>query len=77
MKVGTGTSSTCLLLFGTGVARAGTALTTATVNGLVATVAYAGPAGAGAGNVNVQLTLETEKGGVGGIAANSVQITVQ
>jgi uncharacterized protein (TIGR03437 family) len=93
IKVGPGTSSTYLLLFGTGIAKAGTALTTATVNGLAATVAYAGPAGAdsgldqvnillpaklaGAGNVNVQLTLETEKGGVGGAAANSVQITVQ
>ncbi len=93
IKVGTGTSATYLVLFGTGIAKAGTALTTATVNGLTATVAYAGPAGAdsgldqvnillpaklaGAGNVNVQLTLESEKGGVGGIAANSVQITVQ
>ena len=93
ITVGTGTSSTYLLLFGTGIAKAGTALTTATVNGLAATVTYAGPAGAdsgldqvnillpaklaGAGNVNVQLTLEQEKGGVAGIPANSVQITVQ
>ena len=93
ITVGTGASSTYLVLFGTGIAKAGTALTTATVNGLTATVAYAGPAGAdsgldqvnlllpsklaGTGNVNVQLTLETEKGGVGGIAANPVQITLQ
>jgi len=93
ITIGTGASSTYLLLFGTGIAKAGTALTTATVNGLAATVAYAGSAGAdsgldqvnillparltGAGNVNVQLTLETEKGGVGGVAANPVQITVQ
>jgi len=93
VTVGTGASSTYLLLFGTGIAKAGTALTTATVNGLAATVAYAGSAGAdsgldqvnillpaklaGAGNVNVQLTLESEKGGIGGVAANPVQITVQ
>jgi uncharacterized protein (TIGR03437 family) len=75
-----------LLLFGTGIAGGGTALTTVTINGLAATVTYAGPAGtgtgldqvnvllpaklAGAGNVNVQLTSE-------GVAANPVQITVQ
>ncbi len=86
IKVGTGTDSTYLLLFGTGIAPAGTALTSVTINGLAATVAYAGPAGAntgldqvnvllpaklaGAGNVNVQLTVE-------GIAANPVQITLQ
>jgi len=96
ITIGTGSSSTYLLLFGTGIARAGTALTTATVNGLAATVTYAGPAGAdsgldqvnillpaklaGAGNVNVQLTLEAEvsKGTlVNGILANQVQVTVQ
>lgn len=93
IKVGTGASSTYLLLFGTGIAKAGTAQTTATVNGVAATVTYAGSAGAdtgldqvnillpaklaGAGNVNVQLTLEQEKGGVAGVAANPVQITLQ
>jgi uncharacterized protein (TIGR03437 family) len=56
------------------------------MNGLAATVTYAGPAGAGtgldqvnlvipaklagAGNVNIQLTTE-------GIAANPVQVTIQ
>jgi uncharacterized protein (TIGR03437 family) len=91
ITVGTGASSTYLLLFGTGIAAAGTAQTTATINGLAATVTYAGPAGAdngldqvnilvptklaGAGNVNVQLTLELEKSGAGGIAANPIQVT--
>ena len=85
IAMGTGTTSTYLLLFGTGIAKAGTALNTATVNGVAATVTYAGPAGAdsgldqvnillpaklaGAGNVNVQLTVEA-------IAANPVQITI-
>ena len=79
-------TTTYLVLYGTGIAAAGTALTSATINGVAATVIYAGPAGsgsgldqvnilipaklAGAGNVNVQLTAETQ-------AANSVQITIQ
>jgi len=90
IPVGTGATSTYLVLFGTGIAQAGTALTTATINGLAATVTYAGPSGsngldqvnllvpaklAGAGNVNVQLTLEPEKSAAGGIAANPVQVT--
>jgi len=74
VTIGTGSSSTYLALFGTGIAGGGTALTTVTVNGLPATVTYAGPSGpgtgidqvnvllpaklAGAGNVNVQLTSE-------------------
>jgi uncharacterized protein (TIGR03437 family) len=86
IAIGTGTTNTYLLLFGSGIARAGTALTTATVNGLAATVVYAGPAGAdsgldqvnillpaklaGAGYVNVQLTAEA-------IVANPVQVTIQ
>ncbi len=79
-------TNTYLVLYGTGIAAAGTALTTATINGVAATVIYAGPAGAGsgldqvnilipaklagAGNVNVQLTVEAQ-------AANPVQIAIQ
>ena len=57
IAIGTGTASTYLLLYGTGIARAGTALTTVTVNGVAATVTYAGPAGAfpGLDQVNVLL----------------------
>jgi uncharacterized protein (TIGR03437 family) len=78
--------TTYLVLFGTGIAGGGTALTSATINGVSAPVIYAGSQGgengldqvniqipaslAGKGNVNVQLTTE-------GIAANPVQITVQ
>ncbi len=85
IAVGSG-NTTYLLLYGTGIAGAGTALTTVTIDGVSAKVAYAGPAGAdtgldqvdvivpaslsGAGNVNVQLT-------AAGITANSVQITIQ
>ena len=80
-----GTSS-YLVLFGSGIANGGTPLTSVTINGVNATVYYAGPQGtasgldqvdvlipasvAGKGNVNVQLVTE-------GIAANPVQITVQ
>ncbi len=86
IAVGSGANSTYLVLFGTGIAKAGTALTTATINGVNATVTYAGPAGAdsgldqvnillpaslsGKGNVNVQLAVE-------GIPADPVQITTQ
>jgi uncharacterized protein (TIGR03437 family) len=75
-----------LVLFGSGISGGGTALTTATINGVAATVLYAGPQGSetgldqvdllipssltGKGNVNVQLTTE-------GVAANPVQITIQ
>jgi uncharacterized protein (TIGR03437 family) len=78
--------ATSLVLFGTGIAQGGTALTSAAINGVSAPVFYAGSQGgengldqvniqipaslAGKGNVNVQLTTE-------GIAANPVQITVQ
>ena len=81
-----GGNTTYLVLFGSGIAGAGTALTTATINGVSATVPYAGPAGAdtgldqvnvlipaslaGKGNVNVQLT-------AAGVPANPVQITIQ
>jgi len=69
----TSSSSTYLVLFGTGISAGGTALTTATINGVNATVTFAGPSGypgldqvnvllptglAGKGNVNVQLTSE-------------------
>jgi uncharacterized protein (TIGR03437 family) len=80
-----GGNTTVLRLYGTGIAGAGTALTSATVNGTSVTVTYAGPAGAdtgldevnillpaslaGKGNVNVQVT-------AGGVAANPVQITI-
>jgi uncharacterized protein (TIGR03437 family) len=86
VTIGTGSAKTYLLLFGTGIAAGGTALTSVTINGVSATVAYAGPAGAdtgldqvnvllpsklaGAGNVNVQLTSE-------GVSANPVQVTIQ
>jgi uncharacterized protein (TIGR03437 family) len=86
IAIGTGSASTYLVLFGTGIAEGGTALTTVTINGVAATVTYAGPAGsesgldqvnvllpaklAGSGNVNVQLTAE-------GVTANPVQITIQ
>ena len=79
-------NTTYLVLYGTGIASAGTALTSVTINGVAATVAYAGPQGtdtglvqvaviiptslAGKGNVNVQLT-------AAGVTANPVQITLQ
>jgi uncharacterized protein (TIGR03437 family) len=79
-------ASSWLVLFGSGIAAGGTALTQATINGVNATVIYAGPQGAetgldqvdllipsslaGKGNVNVQITTE-------GITANPVQITIQ
>ncbi len=78
--------NTYLVLYGSGIAAGGTALTSATVNGLSASVVYAGPAGgangldqvnillpakvAGAGNVNVQVTTEA-------IALNPVQVTIK
>jgi uncharacterized protein (TIGR03437 family) len=78
--------NTYLVLYGTGIAAGGTALTSATINGLSATVAYAGPAGngngldqvnillpaklAGAGNVNVQVTTEA-------VPLNPVQVTIK
>jgi uncharacterized protein (TIGR03437 family) len=81
-----GANSTYLLLFGTGIANAGTALASVTLNGVAATVTYAGSAGAGtgldqvnvlvpaklagAGNVTVQLATE-------GVLANPVQILIQ
>jgi uncharacterized protein (TIGR03437 family) len=81
-----GGNNTYLVLFGSGIAGGGTALTTVTINGVNATVLYAGPQGnlpgidqvnvlipatlAGKGNVNVQLT-------AAGVAANPVQVTVQ
>jgi uncharacterized protein (TIGR03437 family) len=78
--------NTYLVLYGTGIAAGGTALTSLSVNGLSATVAYAGPAGhgngldqvnillpaklAGAGNVSVQVTTEA-------VPLNPVQVTIK
>jgi uncharacterized protein (TIGR03437 family) len=74
-----------LVLYGTGLQAAGTANVVVTVNGVNAPVLYAGAQGypgvdqvniqlpaslAGKGNVSVQLTAS-------GIAANTVQITIQ
>jgi len=86
VSLGGAGASTYLLLYGTGIAPGGTALTSVTMNGLAAVVTYAGPAGAdsgldqvnvlipaklaGAGNVNIQLTTE-------GSPANPVQIVIQ
>jgi uncharacterized protein (TIGR03437 family) len=80
------TGNTYLVLFGSGIAAGGTALTSATINGQAATVSYAGPSGsgngldqvniqvpaklAGAGNVNVQITTEA-------VPLNPVQITIK
>jgi uncharacterized protein (TIGR03437 family) len=78
--------STYLVLYGSGIAAGGTALTSATINGQNATVIYAGPSGgslgvdqvnilvpaklAGAGNVNVQVTTEA-------VPLNPVQVTIK
>ena len=84
VTVGTGAASTYLIMLGTGFAQAGTALTTATINGVAATVTYAGSVSpgidqinilipaklSGAGYVNVQVTAE-------GVPANPVQITLK
>jgi uncharacterized protein (TIGR03437 family) len=85
VPVGSGVTASYLVMLGTGFANAGTALTTATINGVASTVTYAGPTGspgidqinilipaklAGAGYVNVQVTAE-------GVAANPVQITLK
>jgi uncharacterized protein (TIGR03437 family) len=85
VPVGSGVTSSYLVMLGTGFANAGTALTSATINGVAATVTYAGPSGSpgidqlnilipaklsGAGYVNVQVTTE-------GVPANPVQITLK
>ena len=78
--------NTYLVLYGSGIAAGGTALTSATINGVSASVVYAGKSGsgngldqvnilipaklAGAGNVNVQLICE-------GVAMNPVQVTIK
>jgi uncharacterized protein (TIGR03437 family) len=81
-----GGNTTFLMLFGTGIAAGGGALTTVTMNGVNAPVYYAGAAPgypgidqvnvqipsnlAGKGNVNVQLTTE-------GVPANAVQVMIK
>jgi len=86
ISLGSATDQVVLILYGTGIAGAGIANTKVTINGVNATVLYAGPQGgspgldqvnvlipaslAGKGNVNLQLT-------GGGVAANPVQITIQ
>jgi uncharacterized protein (TIGR03437 family) len=86
INMGASTDSTYLVIYGTGFDAATAATSKVTVNGVNATVLYAGPGGnssgldqlniqlpasvAGKGNVNLQFS-------VGGIAANPVQITIQ
>jgi uncharacterized protein (TIGR03437 family) len=84
VPVGSGVTASYLVMLGTGFANAGTALTTATINGVAATVTFAGSISpgidqinilipsklSGAGYVNVQVTAE-------GVAANPVQITLK
>jgi len=82
----TANTNTYLILYGTGFAAAGTALTSATINGLAATVVYAGPAGAGSGLDQVNILIPAKAAGAGnanvqviaeGISANPVQVTIQ
>jgi uncharacterized protein (TIGR03437 family) len=86
ISLGSGTEQAYLVLYGTGFEAAGTAGVTVTVDGVAASVAYAGPQGtftgldqanvllpaslAGKGNVTVQLKAN-------GMAANPVNITIQ
>ncbi|MDR3699014.1 MAG: hypothetical protein P4L56_05220 [Candidatus Sulfopaludibacter sp.] len=79
-------TNTYLVLYGTGIAAAGTALTTATINGVAATVVYAGPAGAGSGLDQVNILVPAKLAGAGnanvqliaeGHAANPVEIILQ
>ena len=85
ISLGSGSDQTVLVLYATGLQAAGTSGVTATINGVAATVLYAGPSGtagldqvnllipaslAGKGNVPVQVTANK-------LAANTVQITLQ
>ena len=86
INMGSATDQVYLAMFGTGLQAAGMANVKVTVGGINAMVVYAGPQGnfagldqvnvllpaslAGKGNVNVLMTAS-------GIAANSVQITIQ
>jgi uncharacterized protein (TIGR03437 family) len=79
-------ANTYLVLYGTGIAAAGTALTSATINGVAATVIYAGPSGNGSGLDQVNILIPAKVAGAGsvavqvtaeGIAANPVQIMIQ
>ena len=75
-----------LVLYGTGIAAAGTALTSATVNGLAATVTYAGPASKNSGLDQVNILIPAKAAGAGnalvqviaeGVPANPVSIMIQ
>jgi uncharacterized protein (TIGR03437 family) len=83
--INVGAGAVYLTLFATGLQAAGTAGVQATVNGVAATVLYAGPSAytgvdqvnillpaslAGKGNVNILLT-------AGGIQANAAQVTIK
>jgi uncharacterized protein (TIGR03437 family) len=86
------TGSTYLVMFGTGIAAAGTGITSVTINGVNATVTYAGKQGAdtgldqvnilipnslaGKGNVLVQLSVGTASNNPG-FPANPVMITIK
>ncbi len=85
ISMGAAADQVYLVLYGTGIAAAGTSGVTVTVGGVNAPVLYAGSGGfagvdqvnvqlpaslAGKGNVNVQLT-------AGGTPANAVQVTIQ
>ncbi len=85
ISLGSGSDQTFLILFGTGIRAATAANVSVTFNGVAGQVVYAGPQQtpgldqvnvliptslAGKGNIAVQLT-------AGGIAANTVQVTIQ
>jgi uncharacterized protein (TIGR03437 family) len=78
--------NTYLILYGSGIAASGTALTSATVNGVAATVTYAGPSGAYSGVDQVNVLLPAKLAGSGSVEvqitselvnANPVAITIQ
>jgi hypothetical protein len=74
IAVGTGGGNTYLVLFGTGIAGGGTALTSVTINGLPGIVIYAGSAGAGSGVDQVNVLLPAKLAGAGYV---NVQLTTE